>query len=262
MWYQTDNYAITIAGVLPAALAGACSVPLSLCASSFRTTLISPHVSPRRYANSWRFCEDHHDEWKSTAEAMDCRALLVGEATGGPGGWAYMDGLSIGGMGCSPFSKGAHCPGQTDGEYRTAFVLWSVAQSPIVVTTDVRNMTAIMTQALLNTELLAIHQSTATAPGGKIATWECSEPLACQVWGRPVSADGSEWLVALANTGSKAHKISVEWKALGWQLAAEASVRDLWNHIDLPTAAGSLEREVPSHDVFVARLSLAKPRRS
>jgi hypothetical protein len=47
-------------------------------------------------------------------------------------------------------------------------VLWSLTQSPLIVDTDVRNMSAIMTRALLNDELVALHQSTATAPGTQI----------------------------------------------------------------------------------------------
>ena len=58
----------------------------------------------------------------------------------------------------------AHCPDQTDEEYRTEFVLWSLTQSPLIVDTDVRNMTTIMKQALLNEELIAIHQSTSQQP--------------------------------------------------------------------------------------------------
>ena len=42
------------------------------------------------------------------------------------------------GAGCAGV---AHCPGQTDDEYKTEFVVWSLTQSPLIVDTDVRNMT-------------------------------------------------------------------------------------------------------------------------
>ena len=56
------------------------------------------------YSNSWRFCEDHHDEWESTMEAVACRKdqgerpfnLTTGEA----GAWPYLDFLMTGGEGC------------------------------------------------------------------------------------------------------------------------------------------------------------------
>jgi alpha-galactosidase len=131
-----------------------------------------------QYANSWRFCEDHHDDWESTAEAVACRVdqgqtkyfnLTTGEA----GAWPYMDFLMTGGNGCAPYEEGVegmHCPGQTDDEYKSEFGLWAIAQSPLIVATDVRNMTAVMTQALLNEEIIAAHQSTATPAGRLVAS--------------------------------------------------------------------------------------------
>lgn len=34
-----------------------------------------------------------------------------------------------------------HCPGQTDVEYRTEFTMWCMMSSPLIVSTDIRNMT-------------------------------------------------------------------------------------------------------------------------
>lgn len=73
-------------------------------------------------ANSWRFCTDHHDVWKSTDAQILCRVDQA-NVTGQPGGWASMDFLHTGGAGCA---TGNHCAGQTDDEYKTEFVLWSV----------------------------------------------------------------------------------------------------------------------------------------
>ncbi len=53
---------------------------------------------------------------------------------------------------------GAHCPGQSDDEYYTEFALWVVAQSPLVLATDVRELTPLMSTLLLNSELIAMHQ--------------------------------------------------------------------------------------------------------
>lgn len=211
------------------------------------------------YANSWRFCEDHHDSWKSLTEAVTCRVDQVHNATGSPGGWAYMDFLMTGGAGCSPFSKGPHCPSMTDDEYRTEFVLWSLTQSPLIVATDVRNMTPIMTEALLNKELLDIHQSVSTPPGRFLAEWMCDEPLHCQVWGRKLNGDGSDWMVALVNTGKKSHSITVKWSVLGWPKSQQAHIRDLWVHQDIPDGPFSsmFETKVPSHGTTVVRISAA-----
>ncbi len=210
-----------------------------------------------KYANSWRFCEDHHDAWSSLKEQIFCRAdqTTLG-VEGSPGGWANLDFLMTGGAGCT--TPGSHCPGMTDDEYKTEFVVWSLLQSPLIVATDVRNMTSVMKQALLNQELLEIHQSTETPPGRHLARWLCSEPLDCNVWGRKLKPDNSEWLVAFVNTGSEAHDISVGFDTLGWKdKSSTASVRDLWIHADLEQATGRYTAaKIPSHGTHVIKLTL------
>lgn len=50
------------------------------------------------------------------------------------------------------------CPKQTLEEYRTEFTIWAMASSPLLVSTDVRNLTATQREVLLNTEVIAIDQ--------------------------------------------------------------------------------------------------------
>ena len=209
-----------------------------------------------QYANAWRFCEDHHDSWKSTAEELVCTADEL-STQGAPGGWAHLDMLVTGGAGCAAGAKySAHCAGMSDDEYRVEFTLWSLLQSPLIVATDVRELTPIMREAMLNSELLAAHQSTATPPGRRLGSVDCGGLLqACAVWGRPLAPDNTTWLVALVNVGSKANSISIGWEMLGWDAARSAQVRDLWAHSDLPDATGSLAATVPSHGVAAFRLA-------
>jgi len=61
-------------------------------------------------------------------------------------------------QGCDSNKPLLHCPGQTDVEYRTEFSLWSLGASSLIVATDVRNMTDIMKEVLLNTEIIAVNQ--------------------------------------------------------------------------------------------------------
>lgn len=200
----------------------------------------------RRYANVWRFCEDHHDSWKSTTEQLLCRHLLKKGAAGSAGGWASMDLMTTGGQGCSV--DGAvvdHCPGQTDDEYVTEFVIWCLTQSPLLVATDVRNLTSTMSSLMLNSELLSIHQSTATPPGKLLGHWLCTDPLDCEIWGRPLTADGDEWLVALINRGGKSnHSISCPFALLGWPDSTHATVRDVLAHASLPDATSVFQGPV------------------
>jgi len=198
------------------------------------------------YCNSWRADVDHHDSWKTTkgtitAFAAQKAAGLIGK----PGAWPYLDILTTGGQGCSVNST-EHCPGQTETEYQTEFTMWSVLQSPLMVGSDVRNMTAVMKQALLNQDILTAHQDTRTPPGRKVATWLCSEVDACHVYGRNL-ADGSA-LVVLLNLGSKTHTITAKFDKLGWRSGTKAHAKDLWTKKTSDTT-DEFTAQVASHGV-------------
>lgn len=163
-----------------------------------------------------------------------------------------MDFVHTGGRGCS---SAAHCPGQTDDEYRTAFAIWCLVQSPLIVDTDVRSMTPVMTETLLNKELIEIHQSTQTPPGRHAGNWLCQDlPGVCQIWTRRLSKDTDDFLVALVNLGNRSHDITVTWDTLGLKTAKALTVRDLWKHTDLTQATSRFTANVPQHGTQVLRL--------
>ncbi len=56
--------------------------------------------------------------------------------------------------------------------------------SPLIVATDVRNMTEVMYEALLNTEILAVNQENQTPAGDRLKTEDCDKNVtnACQVF--------------------------------------------------------------------------------
>ena len=212
-------------------------------------------TSISQYANAWRFCTDHHDSWSSSQENVLCRIDQPTSLAGKPRAWPYMDVLAIGGKGCAPFSSGPHCPGQTDDEYRSNVALWSLLQSPMIVATDVRNMTPIMTETLLNKDIIAIHQSTATPPGRHLGYWPCDSLVvgACQIWARELDQAASEWLVALVNIDSnKSHKITLEFSSkLGF--SGTGSVKELWSGA-IQNASDAFEAVVPSHGTSLLRV--------
>ena len=87
--------------------------------------------------------------------------------------WQYMDMMMIGGQGCKSqcehdacnWTVPQHCPGQSDNEYRTEASMYVIASSPMMVGTDVRLMTPIMRELLLNAEAIAINQDFEAVPG-------------------------------------------------------------------------------------------------
>mmetsp|Transcript_59548 Transcript_59548/g.116816 ORF Transcript_59548/g.116816 Transcript_59548/m.116816 type:complete len:450 (+) Transcript_59548:2-1351(+) len=220
------------------------------------------------YANAWRFCGDHHDDWVNTAELAACRidqgATPFNLTRGEAGAWPYMDFLMTGGEGCAPYEEGVsgvHCPQQTEDQYETEFSVWTITQSPLIVATDVRNLTDVMQRALLNAELLEAHQSVATGPGtlraaGKLPRFDHGEDLClgCQVWGRDLhlESEGATVLVALVNWSSSAQDVTATWAMLGIPKAQAVRVRDLWLHENWAAGAevvGADTSSVTAHGV-------------
>jgi len=189
-------------------------------------------------SNSWRFCEDHHDDWESTMEALTClksqRNRWV-EVEGRPGGWPYLDLSMVGGEGCQGEEDYvAHCPKQTDDNYKVEWATWGVMQSPIIVSTDVREMTEIMEKAILNQELIQYHQDV-DCPGGRLIRHEgVREEF---LFGRQVGKACGDWLIVAVNFGGKGAKINVVVdmeKDLGWgEGTGEVNVRDVWEGEDI-----------------------------
>merc|ERR1712232_707103 len=119
-----------------------------------------------------------------------------------PYGWAYLDMMMTGGQGCEDQGHGGssdkghwnwtvpkHCPGHTDDEYRSEASFYVIVSSPMMVGTDIRLMTPIMKELLLNEEAIAINQDYEAVPGDAVpacggrgpAPAQCSVQLSKQI---------------------------------------------------------------------------------
>ncbi|XP_062518978.1 uncharacterized protein LOC134194089 isoform X2 [Corticium candelabrum] len=205
-----------------------------------------------KVANSWRVNGDHHDRWDdSTSHVIEIMAPVAKYA--GPGGWNDPDFLMTGGAGCDDFSM-SHCPGQTDIEYKTEFSIWSITASPLLVSTDIRNMTSIMKEILLNKEILAVNQDKRRVAGGRVGFHDCSEGKEiCQIWARPL--EGLSKAVVLYNAGKDDHDIVLDFKQIGWE-GKKVMIRDLWAHKDLGSFTGDFKSHVVSHGCTMLNITL------
>ena len=60
--------------------------------------------------------------------------------------------------------------------------MWNMIRSVLLFATDPRNLTSIMTEALLNSEIIAINQASCPMPGAtRVATIPCGSTENCQV---------------------------------------------------------------------------------
>lgn len=223
--------------------------------------------------NTWRIGRDHHDNWDSTAEVIE--VLKSAAPHSGFYRWGDPDLLMTGGAGCGDFTPGRRCPGMTNEEYRTEFSLWAIASAPLIVSTDVRNLSVIQKEILLNKDLIAVQQDPLGIAGGLVLNYSCSSSnppntgtgrALCQIWSRVLS--GGSRAVALYNPDDHAHNISVDLDALFAQHRPFSSrrrpstgakrgvlVQDLWHRMpDVVVSTGPFTAQVPSHGAVVLKL--------
>jgi alpha-galactosidase len=210
-----------------------------------------PWTWMRPYANAWRSGPDHHDSWTSTSVVIEFNHNRGQYA--GPGGWNDLDFLMTGGQGCPSGRPLEHCPGQTDAEYRTEFSIWSITASNLLVSTDIRNMTDIMKQVLLNKEIIDVNQDYPGKGGNRIAYTNCTEAFdACQVWAKPLS--DKTYAVAFYNAGDTKNTIYFNLNMLNFT-SPSVAVRDLWQHADLGTFSGIFHADVANHDTAIYKMA-------
>ena len=212
----------------------------------------------------------------------------------GPYAWNYGDFLMTGGAGCNNFRPGEHCPGQTDSEYRTQFSVYVIAASPLIIGTDIRNMTPIMKSAFLNTELLAINQDYQAPAGDLVGSLACSTRKSSLVSTTTAADDAASvssssscgpfitrmqrmadsnavaghnilvWArhnsddsvaLGVTNIDDVAHNVDVPLTILGFDARTTIKVRDVWRQMDRASVTGSINVVLGHHDTAVFRLS-------
>merc|ERR1719461_538090 len=204
-------------------------------------------------AQIWRASADHHDNWDSVWEQIDAMTGVGGTSRSSwskPYAWAYGDMLMTGGEGCSPYNIDVpeHCPKMTDAEYRTEITLYAILSSPLLVGTDVRNMTAVMKQTMLNKDMIMINQDYKAQPGKVMGM--CIGRVSShfqETWVRHLS-NGQIAVAAPAREGTATRRICLE--DLG--ISGEAHIKDIWAGTEDDTSDGLYFRTVDEHDVLFA----------
>jgi diketogulonate reductase-like aldo/keto reductase len=266
--------------------------------------------------NAWRIGGDHHDwwwpaddpKWKpgtwagSWGEFSSTRFKIenLNDANqaglAGPGGYNDPDFLFTGGQGCGGINgsgSGAHCPAQTDIQYRTAYTMWAIGAAPLIIAVDVANMTAAQAETLLNPEIPAMHQDRRGSVGKRVLVDRscvqhsptpqpatgAKNPVGifppCQVWSKtlssPMGAAAQQQpsrAVALYNSDDVAHVIHCDlWAVFGADAptlgpSSRVALRDLWARRDLgtiPLSAPWYNATVPASGVVLLKAVVARP---
>jgi len=192
-------------------------------------------------SQSWRSSGDHHDSFSSTMNEV--KSVEGKSSWYGPYGWAFLDMLMTGGQGCKgqTVDQTLHCPQQTNNQYRTEFSLYSIVASPLLAGTDIRNMTSIMKECLLNTEVIAVNQDYKAMPG--------DVKMSCGTKAYVRHLSDMTVAVAIPNLSENKNELSVCFKDVEFK-GATASVRDLWKKKDMGSFTDKYTATVEPYDTL------------
>jgi alpha-galactosidase len=145
---------------------------------------------------------------------------------------------------------------QTDAEGQTEFSFWSLWSAPLLVSTDVRNMSAWKRSVLLNVDALAIQGDALLSPAVRV--W-MDNSTKTQVWLKTL-ANGDAAVVLYNGQDWAEQDVSVQWAQLGgtWTLQGlKVNVYDIWAHAQIVAGevGGWTAKSLPPHGSAMWRLT-------
>ena len=221
-------------------------------------TNISHAAEVKRYAQMWRIMDDLWDGW--TFAHTDPKSefpngifnafgrLTEWNAYVAPGSWPDADMLPFGSLYPHPGWGDPRQSRLTEAETRTAFSLWAIARSPLILGGNLTEAPAFLKPILTNKEVIALDQEE-----------RVSRPLANV---RGVAPDIRIWTsarqnrnpdtVAIFNVGEAALEVDLPWGAIGLG-ADRLAARDLWTGAML-ARTGRATLTIAPHGVELLRL--------
>jgi alpha-galactosidase len=126
--------------------------------------------------------------------------------------------------------------------------MWAIMAAPLIAGNDIRNMSTQVHDILTNTEVIAVDQDPAGFQGTRVV-----DNGDLEVWMKPLcTREGPEKAVALFNRSGNTAQISVSFNDIG--ISGNATVRNLWTHMDLGESTNSFSADVPSHGVVMLKI--------
>jgi len=144
---------------------------------------------------------------------------------------------------------------QTEAEGQTEFTFWCLWGAPLLVATELRNLSAWKRSVLLNADALAVQADALLAPAARL---RADNATAAQLWARPLS--GGRLAVVLFNGADwEARDVACSWAELGWAGAA-VDVYDAWAHaaVGAGVRGGATAKALPPHGSALWILSKAQ----
>ena len=213
-------------------------------------------------AQMWRIMDDLWDGWtfphpdpKSTfpngvRNAFDSLAKWNGHV--GPNSWPDADMLPCGPLRPHPGWGDPRDSRLTPAETRTAFTLWSIARSPLILGGDLTGYDAATHALLTNDAVVALNQQNRTSRplAGLPPALADARVWTSQLAGRPIDT------IAVFNLSEHPLDVDQSWSTLGLPREAFAA-RNLWTGAPLG-AASRLRLTIAAHDVVLLHVSGAR----
>lgn len=201
--------------------------------SAFESSAFGPAI-----ATSWRTDTDvgapGNVPFTSVLRNMDADATSPMAA--GPGHWNDPDYLGPD-------------QGMTAAQFQTQFSMWAMLAAPLMISDDMRSMSAASLATVSNKQVIAVDQDPAGVQG-----WLNSSSGNGEVWEKPLVEHA--YAVALLNRGSPALTISTSAAALGLPAAKSYNVTNLWTSAK-STSSGSFSAQVPTDSTVLLRITPA-----
>eukprot|EP00192_Tetraselmis_astigmatica_P006320 CAMPEP_0117659076 /NCGR_PEP_ID=MMETSP0804-20121206/6232_1 /TAXON_ID=1074897 /ORGANISM="Tetraselmis astigmatica, Strain CCMP880" /LENGTH=446 /DNA_ID=CAMNT_0005465695 /DNA_START=119 /DNA_END=1458 /DNA_ORIENTATION=+ len=178
--------------------------------------------------NLWRNWRDIETSWESIKAIImywwEAHVPWLQDIAG-PGVWNDPDMLIIGN------------PGITAAHARAQMAMWSIFAAPLLMSNDLRDISADARHVLLNKEVIDINQDPAGRQGVPVSCHH-DACTAFQVWKRELADDSLA--VALLNLSDEATRMCAKWKDLRIPSHAKCFVRDLFSRKYMGRQEGSL----------------------
>lgn len=137
----------------------------------------------------------------------------------------------------------------TDTESETEFAMWAMFGGPMIVSTDIRNMSAWKSNLLLNGDILRVNNDTLNAPGRQVLD---DTAQGYQIWQKQL-ANGDQAVALLNYNDTITQPITVTWQQLGWPATANVSVYDLFAHAAAGNFTDGYTATVSDGELRIAR---------
>jgi alpha-galactosidase len=186
--------------------------------------------------NLWRTTGDISDNWNSMITRAQANRVLAQYA--GPGHWNDPDMLEVGNGGMTPT------------EYRTHFSLWAIMAAPLLIGSDLRDVSADTFTILKNTDVIAVDQD----PLGRQGVVISNDGAGHVIYAKTL-ANGDR-AVALSNETTSTATMSTNVSAIGLGGSSSYQLKDLWTKA-VSTTTGTISASVGGHATVMYRISRA-----